>query len=217
MISDSGITIGLGSDVIGGLRIPAANCDLFALKPTSGRFPSGTINNFFVCWETLTTVIGPMGKSFSDIVSFFQCLVDLNLTKRIDPNVVPLKFDYLEYETYLNLCSEKYRSTLSHQEEYQAKYAKTQSTIYDTPISSPNCIIPTMSPPTVSLSNDNMPPNSQSKKLRIGFFVHDDFFRATPPASRAVYRTVQKLKEAGHTSIPITPPSSVPAMILFSK
>jgi Asp-tRNA(Asn)/Glu-tRNA(Gln) amidotransferase A subunit family amidase len=41
----------------------------------------------------------------------------------------------------------------------------------------------------------------KTEKLTVGYYVHDGFFRATPPVARAVTKSVQVLREAGHTCI----------------
>jgi len=60
----------LGSDTMGSLRIPAAFCDLFALRPTLGEVSCSGL------WPALPRldVVGPMTRSLDDIAVLLQVL-----------------------------------------------------------------------------------------------------------------------------------------------
>lgn len=45
------------------------------------------------------------------------------------------------------------------------------------------------------------------KKLRIGYFTHDGFCRASPACQRAVMETVEALRREGHECVEFEPPS----------
>ncbi|KAJ3224997.1 hypothetical protein HK099_007545 [Clydaea vesicula] len=148
--------VGVGSDRVGGLRIPSQNCGLYSLKPTSLRFPSATINNRSLCWATLPAVLGPVAQNLKDLKIIFQTLINSN-PEFIDPSVTPIKFDDTSYK------------------------------------------------------------NIQEKKLRIGYFSHDGFFRSTPPCSRAVAKVVTELRAAGHECVEISIPNFTDAILLLCQ
>jgi Asp-tRNA(Asn)/Glu-tRNA(Gln) amidotransferase A subunit family amidase len=65
----AGITpLALGSDAGGSIRIPAALCGVYGLKPTYGRIP--TTGGALLCW-TLDHV-GPLGASLDDLALFLD-------------------------------------------------------------------------------------------------------------------------------------------------
>lgn len=152
----------MGSDEVGGLRIPAQHCGLFTIRPTSGRFPSGTINNTSLSWESIPTVLGPMALHLDDLIYLFRSISQSCSISSpqvvVDPSVVPLPFNH-----------HLYSSTL------------------------------------------------KSKRLRIGYYVHDGFFRATPVAARAVRSVISALEKGGHECVKLYPPSAITPMLLISK
>lgn len=58
-----GSALGIGTDIGGSLRIPAAYCGIYSLKPGSGRVSyvgaRGPVGGF----ESIKTVAGPMARS----------------------------------------------------------------------------------------------------------------------------------------------------------
>jgi len=62
-----GSVIDLGSDVGGSLRIPAAYCGIYSLKPTVGRISHRGARSATPGLNVLTTVLGPMARSIADL------------------------------------------------------------------------------------------------------------------------------------------------------
>ncbi|TPX30908.1 glutaminyl-tRNA synthase (glutamine-hydrolysing) [Synchytrium endobioticum] len=74
LIASCGSPLGLGTDIEGGLRIPASFCGLYALKPSSNRIPiQGVRNNIGGC---LTLCLGPIGTSVADLARLVETIVD---------------------------------------------------------------------------------------------------------------------------------------------
>ena len=72
------VPISLGTDTMGSVRIPAAYCGLWGLKPTNGLISNGGLSN--LSW-TLDT-IGPLATSSNDIA------LALNTLAAPDPNCI---------------------------------------------------------------------------------------------------------------------------------
>lgn len=56
---------------------------------------------------------------------------------------------------------------------------------------------------------------SSTRPLRIGYYLDDGWFRATPPLQRAVLEAKQRLESMGHTVVPFHPPNLTRAFQLF--
>lgn len=100
LLASAGSVIGLGSDIAGSLRIPAAFVGIFAHKPTSGvvshvgHNPTSTDEN----WSRFFT-IGPMSRYAEDLAPMLKVLANKNADKlRLDEkiNVRDMKVYYME-------------------------------------------------------------------------------------------------------------------------
>ncbi|TPX70449.1 glutaminyl-tRNA synthase (glutamine-hydrolysing) [Spizellomyces sp. 'palustris'] len=100
LVAAGGALVGIGSDAVGGLRVPAQHCGLYCLKPTSSRLPPGTTNNNTLSWDTIPRVFGPVSRSLPNIVTIFRSLL-LTHPWRTDPSVVPISFDHALYTSIL--------------------------------------------------------------------------------------------------------------------
>ena len=56
--------VGLGSDTMGSLRVPAASCGIVGFRPSRGRWPGGGV----VPINSLRDTPGPMAQSVADLV-----------------------------------------------------------------------------------------------------------------------------------------------------
>ncbi|KAH6916170.1 amidase [Coprinopsis sp. MPI-PUGE-AT-0042] len=67
LIAMDGSPLGIGSDIGGSLRMPAAYCGIYSLKPAHGRVPyfgaRGPVQGF----DGIKSVGGPMGRSVADL------------------------------------------------------------------------------------------------------------------------------------------------------
>ncbi|OAP57096.1 hypothetical protein AYL99_09209 [Fonsecaea erecta] len=72
LIVFGGSPLGVGGDVAGSLRIPAACTGIFTLKPSAGRFPATGCASGLPGLETVQAVIGPLARSLQDCLLFSE-------------------------------------------------------------------------------------------------------------------------------------------------
>ena len=67
LVAAIGTPMGLGSDLSGGLRVPAHYCGVAALKPTAGRVPNSGVYNQPGGLTDPRTQIGPVARTVNDL------------------------------------------------------------------------------------------------------------------------------------------------------
>lgn len=86
-----GSVFGLGSDIGGSIRCPAAFCGVWGLRPTQKRISMLTTSNSHVgqIGEVVYPVLGPLARSADDIDLFMKSLLDKE-PWTVDPDLVPI-------------------------------------------------------------------------------------------------------------------------------
>lgn len=81
--------LGVGTDIGGSVRIPAAYTATVALKPTLHRWSNRGSIGLLLGQELVRSQIGPMARSVDDLVLLFRA-IDTPLHARFDPECPPL-------------------------------------------------------------------------------------------------------------------------------
>lgn len=86
-----GSVLGIGTDIGGSIRSPAANNGLFGFKPTSGRLPFDGLEYTMHGADSIVPTIGPLSTSLAGVRMFVKTLVDAKpwIT---EPLLVPLEW-----------------------------------------------------------------------------------------------------------------------------
>lgn len=71
-----GSPLGIGSDIGGSIRVPAAFNGLYGFKPSGKRVPTGGWECTYIGQESITAVVGPMGHNIDDLDLFFRIVSD---------------------------------------------------------------------------------------------------------------------------------------------
>ncbi|KZM23696.1 Amidase [Ascochyta rabiei] len=76
LIALRGSCLGIGSDVGGSIRSPAANCGIYGLKPTAFRLPTDGWGYMMAGADTVETVVGPLSTSLQGLRIFMKTIID---------------------------------------------------------------------------------------------------------------------------------------------
>ncbi|KAK3394966.1 amidase signature domain-containing protein [Podospora didyma] len=91
LVALGGSSIGVGSDVGGSIRVPAAACGIFGLKPTAFRVPTTGWSSTPPGADPIPTVIGPMSRSIDGIEMFMSAVLAAE-PWTVEPALVPLSW-----------------------------------------------------------------------------------------------------------------------------
>jgi amidase len=105
LIAMKGSICGLGTDIGGSIRFPSALNGIYGLRPSAGRVSYGRVKTSMNGQESVSSVIGPMTRSLSNIRLFLQSTL---ATKPwlVDPKVhnIPWREDLFEEGQMNKLC-----------------------------------------------------------------------------------------------------------------
>ncbi|KAF2661866.1 acetamidase-like protein [Lophiostoma macrostomum CBS 122681] len=140
LIAFGGSPLGVGTDIGGSLRIPAACTGIFTLRPSFGRFTTQRCRSGLAGQEAVLSVNGPMAKTLDDITLFAKTVVD-SMPWLVDPKCLPIPWRSVE----------------------------------------------------------------SKKTLKIALMMDDGIVTPTPPVTRALKETAEKLRNAGHEIVDWNP------------
>ena len=84
-----GSCLGLGSDIGGSIRSPAANCGVYGLRPSSYRIPVAGFAGPMAGEEQIVPVIGPLSPSLDGIKLFMRTVIAAQPWLK-EPSLVPI-------------------------------------------------------------------------------------------------------------------------------
>lgn len=88
LIAMRGSPLGIGSDIGGSVRSPAAACGIFSFKPSIGRVPNTGAETLSAApgYEGIISTLGPMGRSTEDLELIMRIVADAQPWK-VDPSL----------------------------------------------------------------------------------------------------------------------------------
>ena len=102
LLAFGGSPLGVGTDIGGSLRIPAACAGVFTLRPSFGRFPTLRCRSGLAGQEAVQSVNGPMARSLRDCILFAQTVVGAQ-PWTLDPRFLPIPWRAVERKEKLKL------------------------------------------------------------------------------------------------------------------
>jgi len=84
-----GAVLGIGTDIGGSIRVPAAFNFLYGLRPSHGRLPYARMANSMEGQETIHSVVGPLGHTVADLRLFVGSVLSQQ-PWTYDPKVIPM-------------------------------------------------------------------------------------------------------------------------------
>lgn len=98
LIAGGGSILGLGSDLGGSVRIPAAFCGICGLKPTNNRISLHGLSSCVKGGKTALSSVGPMARDVESLALCMRALLCPDMFT-LDPTVPPIPFNQQVYES----------------------------------------------------------------------------------------------------------------------
>ncbi|KAM0717307.1 hypothetical protein Q7P37_007159 [Cladosporium fusiforme] len=106
-----GSCLGVGTDIGGSIRSPAANQGVFGLRPTSYRLPLDGFAATMLGEEHIVPVVGPLSTSLEGVKIFMKALIDQK-PWLYDPMLIPMPWKDSTHGSLLRKSSTKQSRTL---------------------------------------------------------------------------------------------------------
>lgn len=97
LVALKGSPLGVGSDIGGSIRIPAAFCGVYGLRPSYGRIPYGGAVNSMEGQDSMPSVLGPLSGSIGGLKIFMEAVIKAEPWLR-DPLTVRKHWNDEEYK-----------------------------------------------------------------------------------------------------------------------
>lgn len=98
LIGMRGSCLGLGTDIGGSIRSPAANCGVYGLRPSSYRIPVEGWSATMAGQEQVVAVLGPLSTSLGGVKLFMKTVLAAKPWLK-EPSLIPMP--WRDEETYL--------------------------------------------------------------------------------------------------------------------
>ncbi|XP_058258481.1 fatty-acid amide hydrolase 1-like isoform X2 [Hemibagrus wyckioides] len=98
LIAAGGSVLGLGTDLGGSIRIPAAFCGICGLKPTNNRISMHGLDSCAKGGKTALTAVGPLARDVEGLALCMRALLCTDMFT-LDPTVPPIPFNQQVYES----------------------------------------------------------------------------------------------------------------------
>lgn len=101
LLAAGGSRIGIGSDVAGSVRVPAASSGCYSLRCSTGRWPKGGILSSMSGQEGIPSVLSPMARTLDDLTYFSRAIMGME-TWKYDHSVHPIPWRADVYRSFMH-------------------------------------------------------------------------------------------------------------------
>ncbi|CAM9020820.1 unnamed protein product [Wickerhamomyces anomalus] len=84
--------MGIGSDIGGSIRVPAAFCGLYGIRPTTRRVSGMNSLSGGAGQESILSSQGPLTRSIEDLEYYMDAYINKGKPWEYDPNIIPLNW-----------------------------------------------------------------------------------------------------------------------------
>lgn len=98
-----GSCFGIGSDIGGSVRHPAALNMVFSLKPSSGRFPKFGSVSGQEGQESIVSIYGVLAKRLQDLQYVVKCIIEAKPWYYYDASCIPLEYRVISLPKKMNI------------------------------------------------------------------------------------------------------------------
>ncbi|CUT99629.1 fatty acid amide hydrolase 1 [Echinococcus multilocularis] len=102
LVSACGSPLGLGSDLGGSIRLPAAMCGIVGFKPTAGRLSACDLENSAAA-KPIAPTWGPICHDVASCQLVIEALFNSPLTRALDPECPPVPFHQIPKDRRLRI------------------------------------------------------------------------------------------------------------------
>ncbi|KAJ5513276.1 Amidase [Penicillium fimorum] len=99
-----GSPLGIGSDIGGSIRSPAANCGLYGLKPSTGRLPLIGCASYLLGCEAIMGTLGPLSPTIGGVELFMKTIIE---SKPWVTDSMMLPIPWRDQEKHIHLDNKK--------------------------------------------------------------------------------------------------------------
>ncbi|WPG97460.1 acetamidase [Acrodontium crateriforme] len=103
LIAMCGSPLGVGTDIGGSLRIPAACTAIFTIRPSFGRFPHFDARSGLAGQESVASVQGPMARSIADLRLWSESIIGAEPWLR-DPKCLEIPWRQVQLKPKLKIA-----------------------------------------------------------------------------------------------------------------
>ncbi|PQE33815.1 general amidase protein [Rutstroemia sp. NJR-2017a WRK4] len=211
LIGLKGSPVGIGTDIGGSIRIPAAFNGLYGLRPSSGRLPFEGLANSMDGQNTTLSVVGPLATTARSLRFITKAILSTEPWLH-DPLVCEIPWRDVQERTIIDAFG--FEGAMETNGNFNAS---STSEIAGIPMANGDGKTNGVSKFDVSERSKPDVTKPGSEKLAFALMISDQEVSPQPPVARAIRMAIDAVRKLGHTVIEWDPPSHQRGNAIGSK